>query len=209
MKKQVSATKPLGHPAPRREGDICKPKPKVIKSNVIRTTMPKTDAMVARAARKEAKASSKIGRFKLSSVKDDKQIDLRQNPNLAAARVATQFQPGQPSANPNGRPPRTPIAAAMRSYLAALYSGPSKYYKARLYTNAQVLAIKQVELGMEGDMRAAEEVANRTEGKVPNPTTLSGPGGGPIDISAMSPEEKAARIAELTARMLEEGISAE
>jgi hypothetical protein len=47
-------------------------------------------------------------------------------------------------------------------------------------------------------MRAVEEVLNRVEGKVPNPTVLSGPNGGPIDISAMSAEEKAQRIAELS-----------
>ena len=114
-----------------------------------------------------------------------------------------QFKPGQVS-NPNGRSGK-PIADAMRYFLAQPYRGRSVAYKSRGYTNGQVLSFNQVLAAMDGDMRAAEEVANRTEGKVPNPTTLSGPNGGPIDISAMTPEEKAIRIAELSARMLSAG----
>jgi hypothetical protein len=93
----------------------------------------------------------------------------------------------------------------MKKHLAQPYTGARKDWRAREYSVADALAAKQIEIALDGDMRAAEEVSNRTEGKVPNPTTLSGPNGGPIDISAMTPEEKAIRIAELSARMLSAG----
>jgi hypothetical protein len=86
----------------------------------------------------------------------------------------------------------------MKEMLAAPYIGPNKRYRDRKFTNAQALAAKQLELAInQGDMRAAEELANRTEGKVLSVTQLQGVNGGPIEISAMSPEEKRARIAEL------------
>ena len=116
--------------------------------------------------------------------------------------VGFPWKPGQ-SGNPSGRPVTKPVSDAMKKHLAELYRGPSKTWVSRGFTNGQVLALKIFEMAASGDMRAAEELLNRTEGKVPNPTTLSGPGGGPIDISAMTPEEKIARIAELTALALE------
>lgn len=113
-----------------------------------------------------------------------------------------QVKPGEVR-NPNGGV--KPIAAAIRYHLDQPYDGPNKAWKSRGYNNRQVLAISTTDMALSGDIRAAEFIADRTEGKVPNPTTLSGPNGGPIDISAMTPEEKAIRIAELSARMLSAG----
>ncbi len=119
---------------------------------------------------------------------------------------ATQFKPGV-VVNPDGRRGKTPVTDALRKYLSMPYQGPNRRFKVRNYTNSEALAVKVAETALEGDMRATEFVLDRTEGKVPNPTTLSGPNGGPIDIAAMSPEEKAARIAELSARMISAGDS--
>src|ERR1035437_727014 len=113
------------------------------------------------------------------------------------ASPATEFKKGR-SGNVNGRAPSKPTTEAMRRYLNAPYKGRNKEWKAREFTNAEVLGIQVCQWAMDGDMSAMDTVLERTEGKVPNPTTLSGPNGGPIDIAAMTPEEKMARIAELT-----------
>lgn len=106
------------------------------------------------------------------------------------------WQPGQ-SGNPGGRPKRKPISDAMRAHLDKTYSGSRKEYKGM--TNAEVLAIAQFELAVEkGDMRAAVEIADRVEGRVPQEMQHGGTGDGvpiPIDIANLTLEEKRARLA--------------
>jgi hypothetical protein len=114
--------------------------------------------------------------------------------------VATQFKKGK-SGNPTGRisnPSKMPITNAMRDMLSAPYTGNNKGYRVRNFTNAQALAATQLRLAIEmGDMRAAEELTNRTEGRVLSVTQLQGPDGGPLQVAAMTPEEKQARLEEL------------
>jgi Family of unknown function (DUF5681) len=83
------------------------------------------------------------------------------NPAIADAGVATRFKPGQ-SANPNGRPPRTPYADAHRRVaelsVAELENSPDDSVVIR---SAKAVARD----AMKGNIPAAVEAANRTEGK--------------------------------------------
>jgi hypothetical protein len=119
-------------------------------------------------------------------------------PKGVSGSPATQFKPGV-SANPGGRPKKTPITDAMRAYLLLPYDGKEKKYKGM--TNADVLAIRQFELAVEdGDMGAAKEIADRVEGKVPQRQEFGGPEGGAIPFVNVSPAENERRIMELMAK---------
>lgn len=111
--------------------------------------------------------------------------------------VATRWKPGQ-SGNPGGRPKKTPITDAMREMLHSLHSNQRKYPG---MTYAEVLARKQLELAIEkGDMKAAMEIADRVEGKIPQGLQHTGAQGGAIQVSTLSPEENERRIAELLSK---------
>jgi hypothetical protein len=75
------------------------------------------------------------------------------------ADEATRWKPGQ-SGNPGGRPKRTPLIDACREVLAKLVPGDPK---GRTY--AQAIAEKLAERAVQGDIRAAQELADRAEGK--------------------------------------------
>lgn len=112
----------------------------------------------------------------------------------------TRWKPGK-SPNPGGRPKKTPITDAMREHLAREYDGKELRFKRKGYSNADVLAIKQFELAVEcGDMRAAEEIANRVEGKTVQVSQVQGPGGGAIPFMGLTPEENEKAIAALLAK---------
>ena len=85
----------------------------------------------------------------------------RGNPGIAEAGVVTRFTPGQ-SANPNGRPRRTPCADAHRRVaelsVAELENSPDDSVVIR---SAKAVARD----AMKGNIPAAVEAANRTEGK--------------------------------------------
>ena len=72
---------------------------------------------------------------------------------------ATRFKPGQ-SGNPNGRPKLAPLSHACRELLAALIPDDPQ---GRTYAEAiaQTLATR----ALKGDIRAAQEMADRAEGK--------------------------------------------
>jgi hypothetical protein len=73
--------------------------------------------------------------------------------------LATQFKPGQ-SGNPGGRPKKTPIADACRELLnKPAPDDPS----GRSY--AELIAERLVAKAIAGDIRAAQELADRSEGK--------------------------------------------
>ena len=71
----------------------------------------------------------------------------------------TRFKPGQ-SGNPGGRPRTAKISEACRTKLASLIPGD-----VQRRTYAQAIADKLVQLALKGDIRAAQELADRAEGK--------------------------------------------
>jgi hypothetical protein len=75
------------------------------------------------------------------------------------ADEATRWKPGQ-SGNPCGRPKQTPLIDACREVLAKPVPGD-----ARGRTYAQAIAEKLATKAVEGDIRAAQELADRAEGK--------------------------------------------
>lgn len=109
----------------------------------------------------------------------------------------TEFKPGE-SGNPGGRPKKTPITDEFRRLLNELHPDQRKH-KGKTY--AQVLAEKQLELAIEsGDMRAAQEIADRVEGKTVQVQQFQGPGGGAIPFTDVSPADNERRISELMSK---------
>lgn len=101
------------------------------------------------------------------------------------------WKPGE-SGNPGGKPQKTPITDQFRRLLL------TEHPKHKGKTYAQVLAEKQLELACEsGDMRAAQEIADRVEGKTVQIQQLQGPGGGAIPFTDVSPAENEKAIAAL------------
>lgn len=103
----------------------------------------------------------------------------------------TQFGPGN-NANPNGRP-KGPITQFLREYGDAAElrleietvnsKGEKKVQKAELTTGGQqtinqAIAARLLQMALGGDMKAIREVLNRTEGRVSQPISLNGKGGG-------------------------------
>jgi hypothetical protein len=72
---------------------------------------------------------------------------------------ATRWKPGQ-SGNPGGRPKKTPLADACRAVLGQPVHGDAE---GRTYAEAIAQALAQKALS--GDIRAAQELADRAEGK--------------------------------------------
>jgi hypothetical protein len=135
------------------------------------------------------------GRRLLSGEKTAVQKD-RSVATLTPEMIASQWKPGQ-SGNPSGRPSKTPFTDVMRELLAEEYVGREKRFKGM--TNLRVLAIRLFDLAIAGDLRAAEEVVNRVEGRTVQVSQLQGPDGGAIPFAYMSREENEKRIAELLA----------
>jgi len=72
---------------------------------------------------------------------------------------ATRWKPGQ-SGNPGGRPKRTPLIDACREVLREPVPGDPT---GRIY--ARAIADKLAAMALAGDIRAAQELADRAEGK--------------------------------------------
>lgn len=77
------------------------------------------------------------------------------------------FKPGQ-SGNPKGRSAASILSDAMRRLLAESYPG-DKHGR----TWAEVIAFALVDAAAKGDVRAAKEIADRTEGKPRRHITLT------------------------------------
>jgi hypothetical protein len=82
-----------------------------------------------------------------------------QNEKPIRGDEATRWKPGQ-SGNPGGRPKRTPLIDACREVLNQLVPGDAM---GRTY--AQAIAEKLAAKAVAGDIRAAQELADRAEGK--------------------------------------------
>jgi hypothetical protein len=72
---------------------------------------------------------------------------------------ATRFQPGR-SGNPGGRPKTAPLSQACRELLAVPVPDDPD---GRTY--AEAIAQKLAQKAIEGDIRAAQEIADRAEGR--------------------------------------------
>jgi hypothetical protein len=92
---------------------------------------------------------------------------------------ATRFRPGQ-SGNPSGRPRKT-LTEAYKDLLDTKYPNDPE---GRTY--AQVIAMSVLELAAKGNIRAAIEAADRTEGKVASQNEVSGANCEPIPIKFVS-----------------------
>src|SRR5262249_6835801 len=90
--------------------------------------------------------------------------------NLAHG-VAHRFKPGQ-SGNPGGRPRTAKLSEACRAKLASAIPGDPE---SRSY--AEAIADKLAQLALKGDIRAAQELADRAQGRpsqMAPPTEYSG-----------------------------------
>ena len=116
---------------------------------------------------------------------------MNKRAQLTPAMEANKWKPGCPSPNPTGRPKRKPITEAyeaiindpLPSVLRRFRIGRSEIELPKGATFADLIALGQAVAAAKGNTAAAQEIANRLEGKVPNPVEGSGPEGGPIMIS--------------------------
>lgn len=106
--------------------------------------------------------------------------------------VETRFKPGQ-SGNPSGRPK---VGRPVSTAYAELLDTPGETLKAQLEEfrrrrGDKFCAADMVAIGMltsavnpsnRGQTAAAGEITDRTEGKVPSTTVLSGADGGPLRV---------------------------
>jgi uncharacterized protein DUF5681 len=83
----------------------------------------------------------------------------RQKTGKQSPGEATRFQPGQ-SGNPGGRPKTAPLSQACREILAQPVPDDAK---GRTY--AEAIAETLAKNALKGDIRAAQELADRSEGK--------------------------------------------
>lgn len=113
--------------------------------------------------------------------------------------TGTRWEKGQPSPNPGGRPRKTILSSEYASVLAQPYPGDKKGR-----TFAQVIAWKIAMVAARGDIAAARELTDRTEGKVRREMEHPISEGGHIELSGVDPTE---RIMQLT-KVLRERIQA-
>lgn len=99
--------------------------------------------------------------------------------------------------NPGGRPAKTPITDEYRALMQEQHPDQKKYPGC---TRARVVALQQAEAAEKGDIRAAQEITDRVEGKVTQGMRLDGPGGGAIPFVNLTPDENEKAIAALLAK---------
>ena len=95
------------------------------------------------------------------------------------------WKPGE-SGNPGGRPKGT---GSITSYLRRLLKEKKGDKEI-----AELLAQKAVQLAGKGEFRFLKEILERTDGKVPDKHEVTGGGGAPVAIAAMSEEQLRAMV---------------
>jgi len=95
-----------------------------------------------------------------------------------------QFKKGQ-SGNPSGRPKTAPLTEAYKRILSLRFPGDKQKR-----TYAEVIAMAGIAKALKGNHHLIIEVTDRVEGKSVARTEISGPNGGPVDISNLTPEER-------------------
>ncbi len=109
------------------------------------------------------------------------------------ALKATQFKPGE-SGNPSGRP-KSPFTDAARRLADQIVKAD-----AEKRTFADLAVRGMYNEAIKGNVQAFSALADRLEGKPMQAHEVSGPGGGAIPLTSMTPEENEKRIAELQAK---------
>ena len=107
------------------------------------------------------------------------------NRSLPPKFAAQMWKPGQ-SGNPGGRPKKKPLTDAYAAILDKTVP-PDMAIKLKLpesATYAEVIAMALAVAAVNGEVKAAAELADRVEGKVTLP--LSGPDGGPIAVRTLN-----------------------
>ena len=103
------------------------------------------------------------------------------------------WQPGQ-SGNPGGRPRTAPITELLRELLQKPYPGDKQNR-----TYAHKIAEAMLKRASQGDVRAAREVADRTEGRAMQSVIV----GGECENCREDREQRAQALSELTDQELE------
>lgn len=103
------------------------------------------------------------------------------------------FKPGQ-SGNPSGRP-KCHFTDAIRD-LAGEIVKEDKLKR----THVALAVLGMYKEAIKGNVQAFSVLADRTEGKPMQAHEVSGPGGGAIPLTSLTPEENEKRIAELLAK---------
>jgi hypothetical protein len=111
---------------------------------------------------------------------------------------ATQFKPGQPSPNPNGRPRTAKFSEACQRLAAEIDP------KTEL-TGAQTLALHAYRKALRGSARHAEIFLNYAEGKPRQAFEIAGSDGGPLKIEDL-PTNPADCMKELQKLLAEQGL---
>lgn len=93
----------------------------------------------------------------MTSTPENRRKTGGQNP--VRGSEATRWKPGQ-SGNPGGRPKTAPLSQACREVLARPLPGDTA---GRTY--AEAIAEKLAEKALKGDIRAAQEIGDRAEGR--------------------------------------------
>ena len=133
-------------------------------------------------------------RTKIASADPAKAGNSQENSRSRAEHLKPhQFRPGV-SGNPSGRP-RKLVTEALNELLSEKVPRDKQSR-----TKARKLADVLFARAMRGDVRAAVEIIDRTEGKATQGHEFSGPQGGSIPIEYKSPEENESALASLLAR---------
>jgi Family of unknown function (DUF5681) len=112
----------------------------------------------------------------------------------------TQWKKGQRSPNPGGRPRNKLLTEAYREQLAERYPGDRKRR-----TFAQVIAAKVAAEAANGSLRAAAELADRTEGRAQQASELEQSDAAMVSLqeewNGLTNEELYERVIEITLEM--------
>jgi hypothetical protein len=95
----------------------------------------------------------------------------RGRPFKPGNHVGRRFKKGDPSPNPGGRPKSAKLSEAYRALLALPVDAPVE-----IRTKAESLAYKIFRMGAKGNLGAAIEVGDRSEGRPPVSITTDGSG---------------------------------
>jgi hypothetical protein len=100
-------------------------------------------------------------------------------PKLTPEMEANKWKPGQ-SGNMSGRPKKKPLTEAYEALMKQPIPGDSQ---GRTFAEAIALSMATEAIKGKSKVSAASEIADRVEGRVLQQTEISGPGGGPLEVS--------------------------